>query len=219
MNVYRLLNLRSGHGPHDLRDYVPNSGKVYPVDPAAVEQYKRIMAEREAAEQRSMKLVAIRRRKNLMTKTDPTQFYTPEIVAAAAVERDKAPVQRRYENVFTPEVVAVWERWLDEGRSVQWIATHNGLIPTSMQTVQNYLAKHGTPKTAVSPTPQPVETAVSPKPKTATADRSSSIIRTETAVPLKQVRDLGEMIQSIAALDGVSVRGTVRIELEVEFNS
>lgn len=73
---------------------------------------------------------------------DPTTVYPAHIVEAAWEEMEKQPMGRRVKHVFTPEVVAVWLDWLDQGKSVQWIAENNGLIPTTHQTVRSYIEKH-----------------------------------------------------------------------------
>ena len=73
---------------------------------------------------------------------DPTAVYPAHIVEAAWEEMEKQPMGRRVKRVFTPEVVAVWLDWLEQGKSGQWIAENNGLIPTTYLTAKSYIDKH-----------------------------------------------------------------------------
>ncbi len=94
---------------------------------------------------------------------DPAAIYPAEVIKAA---RKQATVKGRRDlvSVFTPEVLAVWHRWHEEdGRTMAWIAKHNGLLPITTQQVSDYLRKYrdelATPTELVEAAP---ETAVSP---------------------------------------------------------
>lgn len=50
-----------------------------------------------------------------------------------------------YEDIFTQDVVSQWHEWLQEGKTLTWIAGNNGIQRTSIGTVQKYLAKFGYP--------------------------------------------------------------------------
>lgn len=73
---------------------------------------------------------------------DPASHYPAHVVQAAWAEMEKPLMSRRCTRVFTPEVVAVWLDWIDQGKETGWIAENNGLIPTTHQTVRNYIEKH-----------------------------------------------------------------------------
>lgn len=73
---------------------------------------------------------------------DPTSPYPAHVIEAAWAEMEKPLMSRRCTRVFTPEVVAVWLDWIDQGKETGWIAENNGLIPTTHQTVRNYIEKH-----------------------------------------------------------------------------
>lgn len=155
---------------------------------------------------------------------DPEKFYPPEVVAAAAVEFDKSPMKRRYGDVFTKEVVAVWHQLVDAGKSVAWIGEYNGLIPVTPGTVQKYLDKHK---------PKPV-VIVKPEPETATSAVLSAGVAESVDykaeppnLPDFLRRDVLPAVSrpaaGIAALvdllrdDRVTVRGRVKLDLEIEF--
>ncbi len=175
MNTYNMLN---GHGPRDLREYLPTAGRIYPVDPAAVERFKRITAEREAETDRRRQAMAISRsgqkpikkQKTAVFNQTPkkevpmidTSLYPPEVVKAAAAELEKSPTGRRFKKVFTAEVAAVWRDMLKQGKTIGWIADFNGLAPTSPETVKAVLNKYS--DTASQPKPKPTQLPDTQKP-------------------------------------------------------
>lgn len=73
---------------------------------------------------------------------DPASVYPAQAVEAAWEEMEKEPMGRRVKNVFTPEVVAVWLDWIDQGKSLLWIAENNGLVPTSYMTARSYVVRY-----------------------------------------------------------------------------
>lgn len=174
MNTYRLLNLRSGHGPHDLRDHLPGSGKIYSVDPDVVERFKSITAERDAEAERRRQALAIRsqahkkkrRRKPAQKRPFPpkerkpmtldTSLYPADVVEAAKREMAKKPTGRRLKKVFTADVAAVWYEQLKAGKSVVWLTKNNGLVPTSSATINEVLNRFPPQPKATRPKPKPV---------------------------------------------------------------
>lgn len=71
-------------------------------------------------------------------------IYPDEVVAAAKVEAAKPDKRtRRYGDVFTPEVVAVWQEWKEkDGRSTAQIGKNNGLLEAPETVVHTYMFKH-----------------------------------------------------------------------------
>ena len=194
--------------PTDLRGLSPleaGGGKIYPVDPEAVRKLREFH-EQKAVEETQAKEVMARLERQLKAKgkkmnskpvvieqtaEEPATavadgLYSAEVRAAAAEQMAKEPTKRRYGKVLTPAVLDIWQRWIDEGKSPEWIAENNGLIPVTSPTVRNQLANHrrDSAKTAVSSKPpkakrRPVETAVStPAPAAAAVE----VIAPETAV-------------------------------------
>lgn len=126
--------------PRDLRISNPDSGKFYDVEPEAFEKFKRILAEKETASARTVKGANM---KSEAGQVD-LSIYPDEVVAAAKVEAAKPDKRaRRYGDVFTPEVVAVWQAWKEkDGRSVTWIGKNNGLLEVPETVVHTYMFKH-----------------------------------------------------------------------------
>jgi hypothetical protein len=127
--------------PRDLRISNPDSGKLYDVEPEAFEKFKRILAEKETASARTVK--GANMKSDVNDQVDLT-IYPAEVVAAAKVEAAKPDKRaRRYGDVFTPEVVAVWQAWKEkDGRSITWIGKHNGLLEVPETVVHTYMFKH-----------------------------------------------------------------------------
>lgn len=142
---------------------------------------------------------------------DPTAVYPARVVEAAWGEMEKEPMGRRCKNVFTPEVVAVWLDWIDQGKSQLWIAEHNGLMPTSYATVLSYVARHRDDAEQLRSSESWSKAAVPNKP---TAHR---------VPPPSSVTD--QLIEALTAVLGsASFSGKVRrtkrglkIDLEIEF--
>lgn len=130
--------------PRDLRMGDPSSagaGKFYNVEPEAFEKFKRILAEKETALAREPK--GANMKSGVNDQVDLT-IYPAEVVAAAKVEAAKPDKRaRRYGDVFTPEVVAVWQAWKEkDGRSIAWIGKNNGLLEVPETVVHTYMFKH-----------------------------------------------------------------------------
>ena len=141
--------------PRDLRGGGPaeaGAGKIYPVDPEAVKRLKaHINGKAEPpAEQPQTAVPSVKRTSqveepvvDLPDVSDPGAIYPPAAIAAARQEMAKTePRGRRVGSVFTPDVVAVWLTWLDDDVPLTWIAEHNGLMPTTYETVNRYIEKH-----------------------------------------------------------------------------
>lgn len=141
--------------PRDLRSGGPaeaGAGKTYPVDPEAVKRLKAHINGKATppAEQPQTAVPSVKRTSqveepvvDLPDVSDPGAIYPPAAIAAARHEMAKnEPRGRRVTQVFTPEVVAVWLTWLDDDVPLTWIAEHNGLMPTTYETVNRYIEKH-----------------------------------------------------------------------------
>jgi len=130
--------------PRDLRTGDPDSagaGKFYDVEPEAFEKFKSILAEKEAASVRTVKGANMKGKDN--SEVD-LSIYPAEVVTAAKVEAAKPDKRaRRYGDVFTPEVVAIWQEWKEkDGRSIGWIGENNGLLDVPDTVVQWRLLMH-----------------------------------------------------------------------------
>lgn len=56
---------------------------------------------------------------------------------------EETPAMSDYRRLFTADVVAQWWRLYQSGRSLNWIATHNGLHKTTGNTVKQYFVRYG----------------------------------------------------------------------------
>jgi len=126
--------------------------------------------------------------------SDPAAIYPTNAVAQAKNEMTKAePRGRRVTRVFTPEVVAVWLGWLDNDVPITWIAEHNGLMPTTYETVNRYIDKHRAAAERIRRSEgRTAETAVA-QPSAALVDtepEKSTVMKTAVAQPaLEQETD------------------------------
>lgn len=143
--------------PRDLRTGGAGAGNLYPVDPCAVTRLKIILAKRKRLLDEKKNPVVINKEPgdfwetkgaNMKGKRETSDVvdlsvYPVEVVVAARAEAAKKDKRtRRYGDVFTPEVVAVWQAWREDGRSVGWIGKNNGLLEVPETVVHAYLFKH-----------------------------------------------------------------------------
>lgn len=174
--------------PRDLRGSGPataGAGKIYPVDPAAVQQlrdYWQQQAEAAAEKQKGATMsskpkeavlkdlqarsqangktaVPAIRRAKANQAVDPAETYPAGAVRAAQIEAAKDG-RRNLRHVLTDEVLAIWHQWnTGGGKSLEWIAEHNGLLELTGSQVWKYLRKYregleSTPaKTVARPAP------------------------------------------------------------------
>lgn len=131
--------LRKDDAPRDLRSgdgSDAGAGKFYPVHPCAATRLKIILAKGSSS----------RKTKGANVKTNDVvdvSIYPEAVVAAARIEAAKPDKRaRRYGDVFTPEVVAIWQEWKANGRSLEWIGQNNGLIEVPVTVVHTYMFKH-----------------------------------------------------------------------------
>lgn len=163
----------SGGGPADA-----GAGKTYDVDPAAVERLKAHIAAKQAAPPvASPTAVPTVRRKEpeaaeaapaLPGPADPATLY-PAAVIEAAKEQEQANGRRNLAKVLTDDVLAIWDRWNNDGMSMNAISqkANNGLIELMRPDVARYLRRYRERQEIAQldnfpePTVQPVaETAV-----------------------------------------------------------
>lgn len=144
---------------------------------------------------------------------DPTAVYPAHIVEAAWEEMEKQPMGRRVKHIFTPEVVAVWLDWLEQGKPMSWIAENNGLIPTTHLTAKSYVDKHrdkanqlrGGEGWAAAPPPVVTPATVAdPEAPTVTAAQ----VLDDLVTQLGQVGFSGKVVRTERGL---------KIDLEIEF--
>lgn len=190
--------------PRDLRGGDPagaGAGKLYPVDPAAVERLKTQLAAKQAAPMAETQTAvpAVRRAEPKVAQpesADPTMLY-PSAVIEAAKEQEASGGRRNMAAVLTDDVLAIWDRWNQDGRSCVWIGkrSNNGLIEVANNEVGRYLRKYrerlaaeaepvqatAVPDTAASvraqtppPSVQPVATKVDTEPETAVTEIATS---------------------------------------------
>lgn len=146
---------------------------------------------------------------------DPANFYPVHVIEAADAELEKAARSRRCSNVFTAEVVAVWLDWIDEGRSMLWIAENNGLIPTSHITVSSYIKKHQAEANQLRGKAE-TETDM-PRPEPAAPDPVPDL--TEVAVQLAKVITAAAALKSISVeIETERTKKGLKVSLEVTFN-
>jgi hypothetical protein len=165
MNIPQLLNLRYGSGPHDLRDHAPGAGNIYPVDPAAVERFKRITAEREREQKQRQQTLAIRSQAQKKRR----RKRRPSAVKPASPAKENKSMNLQ----------AVHKRYM-AGESIRTLASENGM---AWQTLMSDFKAAGLPKRpkigaskkngtapaapepvpTPAPTPPPEETAVPAK--------------------------------------------------------
>lgn len=158
MNARSLIS-RNDSMPRDLRAGSSDgagAGNFYEVSPCAATRLKIILALRERRKRpllnklsvvKSDKPEAGVKKEGVVVMSEKTgvdlSVYPEEVVEAAKVELAKEEKRaRRYADVFTPEVVAVWQAWKENGRSVEWIGQNNGLIKVSGTVVHTYMFKH-----------------------------------------------------------------------------
>jgi hypothetical protein len=143
--------------PRDLRGGGPadaGAGKTYDVDPAAVERLKAHIAAKQAAPPVASPpaVPAVRRRAEpepaeaapaLPEPADPATLY-PTAVIAAAKEQEQANGRRNLAKVLTDDVLAIWDRWNNDGMSMNAISqkTNNGLIELAQSEVGRYLRRY-----------------------------------------------------------------------------
>lgn len=73
---------------------------------------------------------------------NPTEIYPVNVVKAAKIEAAKNG-RRNLRNVLTDEVLAIWHQWnTSDGKSLDWIAEHNGLLELNGSQVSKYLRKY-----------------------------------------------------------------------------
>lgn len=73
---------------------------------------------------------------------DPTETYPAHVVRAAAAEAAKDG-RRNLRDVLTDEVLAIWHQWnANGGKTMDWIAEHNGLLELNGSQVSKYLRKY-----------------------------------------------------------------------------
>lgn len=205
--------------PRDLRGGGPadaGAGKTYDVDPTAVERLKAHIAAKQAAPPvASPTAVPTVRRKEpepaeaapaLPEPTDPATLY-PTAVIEAAKEQEQANGRRNLAKVLTDDVLAIWDRWNNDGMSMNAISqkTNNGLIELAQSEVGRYLRRYRErlEEGAMGSLPQP-ETAVTPPapPPTPKAQRGTSPGR--KAVVVKQAviaEPETAVIEPVAAAD------------------
>lgn len=143
--------------PRDLRGGGPadaGAGKTYDVDPAAVERLKAHIAAKQAAPPVASPTAvpAVRRRAEpepaeaapaVAEPVEPTTLY-PTAVIKAAKEQEQANGRRNLAKVLTDDVLAIWDRWNNDGMSMNAISqkTNNGLIELAQSEVGRYLRRY-----------------------------------------------------------------------------
>lgn len=193
-------SLLSSNMPRDLRGSGPaeaGAGKTYDVDPAAVERLKRHIAAKQAAPPvASPTAVTIVGRTKPAEDApappetvDPATLY-PAAVIEAAKEQEQATGRRSLAKVLTDDVLAIWDRWNNDGMSMNAISqkTNNGLIELAQSEVGRYLAKYRErqeeaamptlpqPETAVAP-PAPAVEPVTKKPRLTSPGRKAVVVK------------------------------------------
>lgn len=241
------MNILTNTAPKDLRGSSPTQaggGKLHKPDPEAVRKLQaRSAAARQekeagdataaaAAEQQpSTATEETPQRRSLERPIDPS-VYPTAVREAAAKQLAKDPAKRRYAKVFTPEVVAIWQQFVNEGKSTEWLAAYNGLVPVANETVRSYLGRYkGTIKKATAaPPPVVAQKAAQPRPalRAETVAAASPALAPETAAVTPapnpqppaptQLATLAALLETFAR-EPISLHGRININLEIEIGS
>lgn len=116
---------------------------------------------------------------NHTEKTDPT-----------APKPNAHQRAKELDALITPEILAQWQAWRDEGKPLKWIARNCGIPGLAYNTINSRLLRHqeaaNTPPVQEQPRPTP---AAPPKPETA-------VVTQPTAVPDWLPADFQERIEA-----------------------
>jgi hypothetical protein len=176
--------------PRDLRGSSPalaGAGKFYEVKPEAAARLRqhwqqqataaaekegatnmkpknKILNELQARSQNGQTAPAVAgvpatSRKVTKLAIDPAETYPASAIEAVRNEAAKDG-RRNLRNILTDDVLAIWHAWNNSGKTMNWIAEHNGLLELNGSQVGIYLRKYREGlRAAAPPTPMPPPSA------------------------------------------------------------
>ena len=219
--------------PRDLRTE-GGGGKIYPVDPAAWEHFKAVMAQQQDRPRQERKPTGIKRGGNgrldadLQRKVDELKERARQRSVAVQAETKELDMTKKEADELTETAVREAHGRFSSGESVKALANELG-IP--WQTLRGQFRRYGLPAGRADvkkrkpagvrartpePQPQPEPTAVVPVQETAVAPAPNghAVAGDLTAVS-EQLAALQALL-SQAEAKSVSISGRIRLELTAE---
>lgn len=141
----------------------------------------------------------------------PEELYPASAIYEAEEQMRGSSRSRRLQGVFTPEVCAVFWKWKNEGRPLEWIAKHNGLVPTTLPTLERYMRIHQPVTITPTPLPSGISSATYETSQTNMTERNTTAIQKDT---------LGQLLRLLQQLENnrVDVTGELNLNLDIKIN-